>query len=213
MSRSVGWLVAGLLGTALAAVSIAPRSAEAQGQPVGTAQNAIGTLVVVRTDGIEHRLQGKGSVPLYEGDALRTEAASQALIQLRPGTPVALNEKTTVRILSRWDKSVSGNGTIRILRVSRGELWAKAGTGERQIEIETPASVATGRDAEFDVKVSDDGQSAVTVVQGTVDFATPFGQCPVRAGTGSIGARGAACTAPQPANAAAAIGWKQAVSQ
>jgi len=213
MSRSIGWLVAGLLGAVLAAVAIAPRPAEAQGQPVGTAQNAIGTLVVVRTDGIEHRLQGKGTLPLYEGDALRTEAASQALIQLRPGMPVALNEKTTVRILSRWDKSAPGNGTIRILRVSRGELWTKAGTGERQLEIETPAAVATGRDAEFDLKVADDGQSAVTVVQGTVDFATPFGQCAVRAGTGSIGARGAACTVPQPANAAAAIGWKQAVSQ
>jgi len=75
MSRSIGWLVAGLLGAVLAAVAIAPRPAEAQGQPVGTAQNAIGTLVVVRTDGIEHRLQGKGTLPLYEGDALRTEDA------------------------------------------------------------------------------------------------------------------------------------------
>src|SRR6478672_13687955 len=73
------------------------RPACAQGQPVGTAQNAVGTLVIVRTDGIEHRLQGKGSLPLYEGDVLRTEPASQALIQLRPGTPVALNEKTTVK--------------------------------------------------------------------------------------------------------------------
>src|SRR4029077_15885058 len=127
----------------------------------------------------------------------------------RPGTPVALNEKTTVRILSRWEKSAPGSGTIRILRVSRGELWTKAGTSERQLEIETPAAVATGRDAEFDLKVADEGQSAVTVVQGTVDFATPFGQCAVRAGTGSIGARGAACTAPQPANAADAIGWRQ----
>ena len=59
--------------------------AAAQGVPVGTAQNAVGTLVVVRTDGIEHRLQGRGSLPLFEGDVLRTEAGGQALIQLRPG--------------------------------------------------------------------------------------------------------------------------------
>jgi hypothetical protein len=132
----------------------------AQGVPVGTAQNAVGTLVVVRTDGIEHRLQGRGSLPLYEGDVLRTEAASQALIQLRPGIPAALNERTTLKILSRWDKT---GGTIRILRVSRGGVWAKAGDGARQLEIESPAAVAAARDAEIDVKVGEDGQTALTV--------------------------------------------------
>ena len=212
-SRLGGLVLAVALGATLVALAAAPRSAEAQGQPVGTAQNAVGTLVVVRTDGIEHRLQGRGSLPLFEGDVLRTEPASQALIQLRPGTPVALNEKTTVKILSRWDKNAGASGTIRILRVSRGEVWAKAGSGERQLEVETPASVVAARDAEFDLKVAEDAQSALTVVQGTVEFGTPFGQCSVRSGTASVGARGAACTAPQPANPAATIGWKQAVSQ
>jgi hypothetical protein len=212
-SRLAGPILVLALGATLAGLGAGPRSAEAQGQPVGTAQNAVGTLVVVRTDGIEHRLQGRGSVPLFEGDVLRTEPASQALIQLRAGTPVALNEKTSIKILSRWDKNAGASGTIRILRVSRGEVWAKAGSGERQLEVETPASVVAARDAEFDLKVAEDAQSALTVVQGTVEFATPFGQCSVRSGTGSVGARGAGCTAPQPANAAATIGWKQAVSQ
>ena len=183
--------------------------AAAQGAPVGTAQNAVGTLVIVRTDGIEHRLQGRGAVPLFEGDVLRTEPSSQALIRLRPGTPVALNENTSLRILSRWDKTA---GTTRILRISRGEVWVKAGSGERQLEVETPASVATARDAEIDLKVAADGQSALTVVQGTAELATPFGACSVQGGTASVGARGAACTPPQPANAATVVAWKRAVA-
>lgn len=150
-----------------------------------------------------------GSLPLFEGDVLRTEAGSQALIQLRPGTPVALNEKTTLRILSRWDKT---SGTMRILRVRQGEVWAKAGDGARQLEIETPAAVAAARDAEIDLKVAEDGQSALTVLQGAAEFGTPFGVCSVKGGSASVGARGAACTAPQPANAAAAVSWKQAVA-
>jgi FecR-like protein len=182
--------------------------ARAQGVPVGTAQNAVGTLVVVRTDGIEHRLQGRGSLPLFEGDVLRTEANTQALIQLRPGIPVALNERTTLKILSRWEKTA---GTMRILRVSRGGVWTRAGDGARQLEIETPAAVAAARDAECDLKVGEDGRTSVTVVQGTVPLATPFGACSVPGGTTSVGARGAACTAPQPTNAAAAAAWKQTV--
>ena len=201
------------LAIALAVWSLLPGGgvapATAQGVPVGTAQNAVGTLVVVRTDGIEHRLQGRGALTLFEGDVLRTEAGSQALIQLRPGIPVALNERTTLKILSRWEKA----GTMRILRVSRGGVWAKAGDGARQLEIETPAAVAVARDAEIDLKVTDAGQSALTVVQGTVELGTPFGVCSVRAGTASVGARGTACTAPQPANATAAVSWKQAVTQ
>ena len=42
---------------------------------VGNAQNAIGEFSVVRTDGIEERLEGKGTLPLYEGDILRTGVA------------------------------------------------------------------------------------------------------------------------------------------
>jgi hypothetical protein len=186
-----------------------PASVFAQGVPVGTAQNAVGTLVVVRTDGIEHRLQGRGSLALFEGDVLRTEPGSQALIQLRPGMPVALNEKTTLKILSRWDKTA---GTMRILRLRQGEVWARAGDGARQLEIETPASVASARDAEIGLKVAEDGQSVLTVVQGAAEFGTPFGVCSVKGGTTSVGARGAACTAPQPANAQAAVSWKQAVA-
>jgi ferric-dicitrate binding protein FerR (iron transport regulator) len=208
MSRIESWSLAAAL--ACSAWALVPPKAPAQGVPVGNAQNAVGTLVVVRTDGIEHRLQGRGSLPLFEGDVLRTEPGSQAMVQLRPGTPVALNEKTSLKILSRWDKTA---GTIRILRVSQGEVWAKAGSGQSALEIETPAAVAAARDAEIDLKVAEDGQSALTVVTGTAEFGTPFGVCSVRSGTASVGARGAACTAPQPANAAAAVGWKQAVSQ
>ncbi len=209
MSTVRGALAAAVALAAWMVVATAVGPAAAQGVPVGTAQNAVGTLVVVRTDGIEHRLQGKGALPLYEGDALRTEAGSQALIQLRPGMPVALNEKTTLRILSRWEKTA---GTTRILRVSQGEVWAKAGDGARQLEIETPATVTAARDAEFDLKVGEDGQSVLTVVQGTAELGTPFGVCPVRGGTASTGVRGATCSAAQSVNVSAAVAWKQAVA-
>ncbi|MEQ1654910.1 MAG: hypothetical protein ABL960_04360, partial [Nitrospira sp.] len=48
----------------------------AQNAPVGNATNAIGELVIVRTDGVQQRLQGKGNVPLYEGDVLKTDSSS-----------------------------------------------------------------------------------------------------------------------------------------
>ena len=203
------------MGAALGAVVLllplwgAPPAA-AQGTPVGTAQNAIGTLVVVRSDGIEDRLQGKGALPLYEGDVLRTEAATQALIQFRDGVQVALNEGTAFKILSRWEKA---RGITRIIRLSQGEVWVTTGEGLKQLEVETPVATAIVEGTEFNLKVQEDGQSVLTVIQGVVQFGTPFGTCPIRTGTISYGARGKRCTKPAETNVQPAIAWKQALTQ
>lgn len=61
--------------------------------------------------------------------------------------------------------------------------------------------------------MADDGQSSLTVVQGTAELGTPFGACSVRGGTASVGAHGTGCSQPQPANVAGAVSWKQAVTQ
>ena len=203
------------LGAALGAAALvlllwgAP-PASAQGTPVGAAQNAIGTLVVVRSDGIEDRLQGKGALPLYEGDVLRTEAATQALIQFRDGVQVALNEGTAFKILSRWEKA---RGITRIIRLSQGEVWVTTGEGLKQLEVETPVATAIVEGTEFNLKVQEDGQSVLTVIQGVVQFGTPFGTCPIRTGTISYGARGKRCTKPAETNVQPAIAWKQALTQ
>ena len=184
--------------------------ASAQGTQVGTAQNAIGVLVVVRADGIENRLQGKGSLQLFEGDVLRTEPASQALIEFKDGVQVALNENTSFKILSRWEKV---KGSTRIVRLKQGEIWVKTGEGPKPFEVETPVATAAVRETEFNMKVQEDGQSVLTVIQGIVEFGTAFGTCPIRTSTVSFGVRGKRCTKPAPADVKPAIAWTSAVLQ
>jgi ferric-dicitrate binding protein FerR (iron transport regulator) len=198
----------GLLGLA---VMIAATAATAQSTQVGTARNAIGTLVVVRPDGVEDRLQGKGSLKLFEQDVLRTAPGSQALIDLREGVLVALNENTSLRILSRWEKT---KGTTRILRVKEGEVWVKTtGDGPKAFEVETPVATAALRETEFNIKVHPDGQSVLTVIQGLVEFGTPFGSCPIKAATVSYGVRGKRCTKPEAVDTKSVAAWSRAVQQ
>ncbi len=182
----------------------------AQTVQVGTAQNAIGTLVVVRPDGVQERLQGKGSLKLFENDVLKTEPASQALIEFKEGIQVALNENTSFKILSRWEKD---KPITRIIRLKQGEVWAKTGEGPKALEIETPVATAAVRETEFNLKVQEDGQSVLTVIQGIVEFGTPFGTCPIRPSTISYGVRGKKCTKPAPTDAAPAASWASAVRQ
>ncbi|MDF0644426.1 MAG: FecR family protein [Nitrospira sp.] len=183
-------------------------SAHADNIPIGTAVNAIGTLVIVRTDGVQQRLLGKGNVPLYEGDVLKTDSGSQALITFTEGIEVALNENTSFKLLSRWEKD---KPTVRILRLKEGEVWAKTAGGPKRFEVETPVATAAVKETEFNLKVQEDGQSILTVIEGVVQFGTPFGTCPIRTETISYGVRGKKCTKPAATDAKAAKAWADAV--
>ena len=195
---------AGLIGFCL----ILAGTANAQNAPVGSATNAVGTLIIVRTDGVQQRLQGKGNVPLYDGDVIKTDGSSQALIAFNEGIEVALNENTSFKLLSRWEKDMP---VVRILRLKQGEIWAKTAGGPKRFEVETPVATAAVKETEFNLKVQDDGQSILTVIEGVVSFGTPFGTCPIRTDTISYGVRGKKCTKPVASDAKAARGWTDAL--
>jgi ferric-dicitrate binding protein FerR (iron transport regulator) len=175
----------------------------AQLAPVGKAENVLGTLVVKRADGRVDQLKGKGALPLYEGDQCKTERASKAFIRLADGTQVAMNEETTFLVQARREKA---HGVTRIFKLLVGEMWLK--TAEPvAIEVETPVATAAIKGTEFNIRVQPDGKSTLTVIEGLVEFGTPFGTCPIKTATVSYGERGKKCTKPTPIEPAPAITW------
>lgn len=184
--------------------------AQAASQSVGTAKNGIGEFRIIRTDGIEERLQGKGNLQLYEGDILITQTASQALIEFNNGIQVALNENTEFTILSRWERT---KGFTRILRLKQGEVWVDTKGGPKPLEIETPVATAAVKGTEFDLLVTPDGQSTLTVINGVVEFGTAFGTCPIKTSKISYGNRGKKCTKPKQTNVGPAIAWTHGIRQ
>ena len=175
----------------------------AQLAPVGNAENAVGTLIVRRADGRVDQLRGKGSLPLYEGDECRTERASRAYIKLADGTQVAMNEETTFVIRSRTERA---KGATRIFKMLGGEMWMKT-QGPKAIEVETPVATAAIKGTEFNLQVLPDGKTVLTVVEGLVEFGTPFGTCPIPASSQSFGERGKRCTRPAKVDPATATSW------
>jgi len=189
-------------------------------QAVGTAIKAVGELLVVRRDGIKERLTGDGALTLFEGDALSTNAASQALIQFKNGPQVAMNAHTTFTILSRWEKA---KGTTRILRLKQGALWVTAKEGGKTLEVETPTAIATipsddssmtvAESTEYNLFVDDKGQSTLTVLQEVMEFETDFGICSIPQSSVSQVVRGQRCTNPVPANLTPAFDWREVVQR
>ena len=195
--------------SAILGVTRADRVAS-QGVEVGAARNAIGTLLIVHPDGIQDRLSGKGMVRLFEEDVVKTDQGSLALIEVGDGVMVALNQNTSLKLLSRWEKTKSAT---RIIRLQEGEVWVKTGSGPKAFEVETPVATAIVKDSELNLKVHPDGQSVLTVIQGAVEFGTAFGPCPMRANTVSYGVRGKRCTQAEPTDAKIVLGWSRPLLQ
>ena len=185
-----------------------PFSVHAESAAVGVATNAIGTLVVVRGDGIEERLRTKGTLRLFEGDALRTDDKSTALIELDSGIQVGLNRNTNFTIVSRWEKE---KGITRILRLRQGMLWVKTSGGPKQLEVETPVAIAAVKGTEFVIEALKNGNSVLRVIEGLVEFGTAFGTCPIRTGTVSNAVQGQKCTKPVLADVSADADWTAAL--
>lgn len=179
-------------------------TARAESAAVGMAKLAKGTLVVQRVDGIEEYLRGKGALALFEGDVLRTDGKSTALIELSNDIQIGLNRNTSFKIISRWEKE---NGVTRILRLKLGMLWVKTSGRLKQLEVETPVAIAIVKGTEFIIEANKEGNSVLTVIEGLVEFGTAFGTCPIRTSTISYAELGKKCTKPAVADVKPAAYW------
>jgi hypothetical protein len=130
--------------------------------------------------------------------------AKRYLIETDEGVQLAVNGDSVVQILSRWEKE---HGLTRILRLQRGEVWARIADGRRAVEIETPVGVLAARSAEVNMRLVSDNEAVATVVTGTAEFSTPFADCALRAGTMSFGHRSKACTPPAATDVRTVVGW------
>jgi len=193
---------------ALALLVFSASGGLAQSVVAGTAKNAIGELVAVRTDGVETRLRGRGVLRVFEGDVLRMSGMAQALIETEEGILVGLNGDVVVQIFTRWEKE---RGLTRILRVRTGEVWARSPDARRALEIETPVGVLAARAAEVNLRVVTDNETIATVIFGSGEFSTPAATCPMRAGTTSFGHRSKACTPATATDVQPLVGWSRAL--
>ena len=192
-----------LTGVVVALLLAVPFAGLSQGTQAGSARMAVGGLLIVHADGVEDRLQGKGAVQLFDQDVLTTEGGARAVIDLNGGGVVALNENTSMRLTSRWEKA---KGVTRIIRLDRGEIWVRSPAGQNPLEVETPLGIAVTEQGEL-VARQHEGETAITAVQGEVEFVNIYGTCRLRPATVTYSSRGKACTTPAQTDVRSASAW------
>lgn len=117
------------------------------------------------------------NMPLREGDRLRISEASRAEIHLLGGTYLRLDEFTEFDLLSLSEESAGGY-------LHEGRIYVNdLREGRKAMVVETPlASVNSLDNARYIVRVSDTGESEVSVVMGYANVEHRGGSDRIRAG-------------------------------
>ncbi|MBM4294471.1 MAG: tetratricopeptide repeat protein [Deltaproteobacteria bacterium] len=154
---------------------------------------------------------------IFEGDALRTGAASQAAVLCADESQVRLNEKTLLIL-----KSVAPSPRLRpgevtpaapkapptsIYQVPQGEIWLRNKREKFQFELETPAATATIRGTEINIRVGQDGAARVILLEGSICLANAYGEVCLRPGEEGFVVPGQAPTKQVLVQPADAVQW------
>ena len=164
-------------------------AATAARDPVATVQRVSGTLSV-RRQGVTAfaPLAARGAV--YVGDLVGTGPNSRASLLFADGSQLRLSGDSAIEILA---PAAVGRGHEGLFRALTGEVWTRLRPGKA---VQTRSAIAGVRGTEFHLRVSEDGTTVLTVLDGTVEFYNEFGAVEVGEAQQSTARPGSAPTAP-----------------
>jgi hypothetical protein len=160
--RRAGWAAAAALligATTIGGYALAPRldSAMAPAGPRATVESVAGTLVLVSEAATMPLAAGAA---IAEGQEIRTGKGSHAVIRLRDGSRIEMDERSDLEVTERW----SG----KTIRLARGSVMVEAAKQHRgRLEVATEDSLVSVKGTIFGVTWGLKG-SRVSVVEGEV---------------------------------------------
>ena len=110
-----------------------------------------------------------GSLPVANGDAVRTDTTGHALITFFTGTEIEVLPSSEL-VVQRFEQSADGGAVITLNQLSGETLHrvALVADTQSQYEVDTPVAHLVVRGTEFGVSVAQDGATHVEVTAGTV---------------------------------------------
>jgi tetratricopeptide (TPR) repeat protein len=141
---------------------------------------------------------------LFTGDALRTGPLSRAAILCVDESQLKLHENTVLELRSVMASPRLGLAEVipaalekaahSLYSVPQGEVWLRNSKESFRFELETPAVTAGLRGTEFNLKVSPNGTTYLTLLQGSLQLANTFGSLMLNSGEEGITRPGQAPT-------------------
>ena len=152
---------------------------------VGQVQTVRGTVSLIR--GTTTTALTRGGVSLRIGDTVRTGSNGRARIVTRDGKRATLGPNSSVRL------GRPGKASAWQVQAGRVAIWV---TGRGRTEVSTPGAVAASEGTGFEILVAEDGETTLTVAEGTVLFYNDQGRVTVGENQQSVARPGEAPSRP-----------------
>ena len=140
---------------------------------------------------------------LNKGNHVQTGALSKLALLFRDDSQLRLNQNSFLILKDVLDEK--GNSTR--FRLNKGRAWVKSKNIPDKLIFETPSAVAAIRGTDWDIEVSDDGTSKITVLHGEIYFANDIGAVSVKANEQAIAEVGKAPVKLLITNASERVQW------
>lgn len=154
---------------------------------------------------------------LLAGDIIQTGPASGAAILCADESQIKLHENSSLELrrvaasprlqMTEVIPAAVAKTVESLYKVRQGEIWLRNKNDKFHFELETPAVTASIRGTEFNLRVSPDGASVLTMLEGLVNFANQFGSLTLAAGEEGSARPGQAPTKRVVLNPADAVQW------
>jgi tetratricopeptide (TPR) repeat protein len=191
--------------------------------PVGAASAPVAKIinifgqVSVKLQGSSQWQPARVNQTLSAGDVIQTGPASGAAILTLDESQIKLNENTSFELrqvapsprlrLGEVIPAAAAQTVESLYGVSQGEVWLRNKNDKFRFELETPAVTASIRGTEFNLRVSPDGLSTLTMLEGKILFRNPFGNVILEAGEEGLARPGEAPTKRIVLQPADAVQW------
>jgi tetratricopeptide (TPR) repeat protein len=173
--------------------------------------------VVVAAAGSQNWQKAEVNRNLFHGDAVQTGPDSRAAILCLDESQLKLNENTLLVIknvapssrlgLEEIKPASAGEAPRSLYQVSKGEIWLRNNKEKFPFAVETPAVTAAIRGTEFNLRVSRDGASFLTLLGGSLQLVNDYGQVSLSPGEEGVARPGQAPTKRVIVQSADAVQW------
>lgn len=123
---------------------------------------------------------------LLAGDVLRTNATGNLALLFADDTQMRMGRNTALLV-----KKI-GQDSDSQLSLQSGIIWARAKRGGSGLTIETPAATAAIRGTDWTLRVTGNGDTTLSVLEGSVELKNAQGSVTVNQGEGALAAIGQA---------------------
>ncbi len=192
-SRHLVWMGLGFLSLLLLSGTAHAR------KPTFTMQSARGRVEIQVGGEGSWKAIGRGVREASPGDHIRTGPKGSVYIVTDDGARISLGPKTEI-VIQEPERP-------RGWRVTLGRVWA-AITGAGRLEVRAPGAIAAAEGTTFQIDVSEDGTTVLTVAEGRVQFYNELGSVTVLGAQQSTARVGESPTRPIVVDPSSLTAWE-----